>query len=561
MSEKRLSGWTFETAPDWPWKTQMLKPGDHFPNYGSLDSFLPPEKRHFGTHVVAGIGSGKSYFLGSVLLMDNLEKGVPTILFDTGDTTHYFFKSLLSKAENTKYAKRIVWAALPGLDFAVLPFPLYYKAEEDESAFTTSQRFPEVLQKIDPELSQAPVQGYNPLWQIATQAGRILITLGYQITEMQNLLSHTDLWEERFKKALEIDPSLQDAVDFFTIQYPKWSEMLKTSVYRKLTLFTADKTLRAVFGASSPGIDWQKVVDEKLVVLFDFGRVQSLELRRFLMLWIFQSLYEFIRFHSDKRTVPIAVIIDELSEMVNLGMDKGQGLESDLSSWINFLMRKYAVWLTVAHQEMYQFSEGIQALLLSMGTQVIGRVSNMDDSLQLAKSFFPIDPLKAKRTRYVIRPDVYIDEDGNPTQAVESTYMGPRIMPTSYGKDHIEEDPVEYTLPEQHYENAYKMTNLNPYWFFIRKAGVNEIGLYTTIHHYRANPVNEELYKEYHRHFLEWSIQDHYQRTEPILSEIQKRLVDTGKKEQKTKSDLKPKPKQEEQPPQKVKIIGKKLND
>ena len=486
-----------------------------------LEDNFPPEKRNEGIHIVGQRGCGKSRLLAQLAIND-YQSQIPTVIFDNGSTIDNFFCRILDRKIDPS---RIAWVNMAGTPDHVTPFPLFYRIGR-ETAFDISQRFIEVVSRIDPVLEQAGVMGLNPLWQIATNAGQILAVLGMQITEMYHLMYHTAEWKELFRKAIEFDPSVTQAVDFFTLQYPDWPEQWKASLTRKIMMFTSNDKFRAIFGASEPVLDWQKIMDENLTVLLDFRTIHNEELSRFLMQWVFYSLRDFLLRRGEGQD-PISVYVDELSAMFGKGHIN---LSVDLDFLLNNMMRRYNLWLTFAHQDK-QFNDDVWNLLLGMGTQVFGRIGIMDTALHLAKGFFTIDPLKVKRTKLMRKPTIRTDKEGRITQE----YM--RHIGDVF---HIEEEGVEYTIPEQHYENAEKLKALPKFAFYIRVAQE------TKLQHIKTN-LNFGLWpseKPYHIASLKMNASDRFNReTDLILKEIENRFPTVKKSSPK------------------VKIKGKKLND
>lgn len=573
------------------------------------------KNRNEGIHIVASRGSGKSRLLGRHIAMDDYIQEIPTVVFDNGDTIDNFLdvrRRFFQHSGLTDYgfSERIVYVpvgwempfkyhSVSELGSRVTHFPLYYGLG-NESAFDVSQRFVETVRRLDPDLSGASIQGYNPLWQIGTMAGKILVALDMQITEMLDLMLHTDLWEGRFREALAKDPAVADAVEFFTLQYPKWPEQWKASLVRKLTLFTADDNLRAMFGKSKPFINWQEVVNKKQMVLLDFRGVHNEELSRFLMLWIFSSLRDFVLYRGTGGS-PISIIVDELSSMMNLSDTSGTSLiAKDLDRLLNTIMRRHNLWITFAHQAMNQFPDSIQALLLGMGTQVMGRIDNMDDALHLAKSFFPVDPLKTKRTVTRERPGKFLylyiqDPDPYPDKPIDSIVQAGdgwtkrKISQSSYYSikrlarpafddkrgyyeivsnhlisklnkywlatyDEFVNEPVEYTIPEQHYDNANTLVSLPKFYFLVRMAGENRVGWHSIE---KSKDFIDQVEVDRDKEML-WFNRMPDESVQDVAKAIQGRL-------EKPQAKPQPQPKTDapstKQPDPKIRIIGKRLND
>ncbi|MBK9714142.1 MAG: hypothetical protein IPO81_22985 [Kouleothrix sp.] len=125
----------------------------------------------------------------------------------------------------------------------------------------------------------------------------------------------------------------------------------------------------------------------------------------------------------------------------------------ELQRLVNVLMRRYNIWLTVAHQNMSQFaySESLQNLLLSLKTQLIGTVDLLDDALLLARRLFTVDPEKVKRTEG--RYDTY-------TKPI-SVYREQRV------RELIDIHETDYPMHEQYYKWAQSLMNLKTFLFLL----------------------------------------------------------------------------------------------
>ena len=83
-------------------------------------------------------------------------------------------------------------------------------------------------------------------------------------------------------------------------------------------MFLLEPTMEAIFGAESPGIDWSHVVEKRMAVLLDFRHVLDIERRRFMMVWSFNYLLDFVKHRGAGRHRPIGLIIDELTSLFSV---------------------------------------------------------------------------------------------------------------------------------------------------------------------------------------------------------------------------------------------------
>lgn len=313
-----------------------------------------------------------------------------------------------------------------------------------------ARRFPATVAKVDPSLESAPILGLNALNLISTRAGIVLSGLGLQITEAADLLARPERWEARLADLADAAPECRSAVRFFLEEYAELGPGARnnvTSAFRtKLDMFELDPRTRAMFGWHEPGIDWDKVLRARQVVLLDFRHEHDPDRRRFKMMWAFQSLFEYIKQRGRVRSNPISVIVDELTELSNFEVGGVDIFAKDIDALVNVYARNCMVWLTIAHQEAFQLSERMLQTLMSMGTQVLGVTTDMDAALDLARQYLPYRPHWTKRVDRVWM--------SNPA-------TGPYV---------IDQVPVEFSVEEQQHLEAERFKRLGLFEFLVRPA-------------------------------------------------------------------------------------------
>jgi hypothetical protein len=425
---------------------------------------LSDEVRSMGIHIQAGKGSGKSRLMGRVIALHDFNQGTPQNADDpNGATTDNFLDALarlvarlasegkISPEEQKRLWWRVRYVDMSGKSGYVTPFPLYYRLGK-ESLNDIAWRFLEAIRRLDPNLQDAPIQGWNAIAKLGSRMGMVLAALGCQITEAYSLLNEPKAWKGHLQQlaASTSDQGLRMAVEFFLRDYPEWKdqdrERAKSALETKLDMFALDPSMRAMFGAAAPGINWQEVVDKGQTVLLDFRNEQNREHRRFKMLWAFLYFLEYIKHRGRGRHRPVGLIIDELTALYNFDIQAGADIfASDLDELINQIARDFRVWLTLAHQEQFQIDEKSHKTLMTMGTQVLGVTTDFEAALTMAQAFFRIDPHKVKRYERVWMTDIF----------------GPLVV------DHR---PVEYTVEEQDRMAATQFKDLGLFQFLVRPA-------------------------------------------------------------------------------------------
>ena len=112
-----------------------------------------------------------------------------------------------------------------------------------------------------------------------------------------------------------------------------------------------------MYGASDPGIDWEKAVAEKWMVIFDYRHVTNIQERIFASQVDLNHLLEFIKYRGHGRHRPIHLAIDELAALFPMVGLAAEQLASDLDALINQYARNYRLFLCpLTTQELYQYS-------------------------------------------------------------------------------------------------------------------------------------------------------------------------------------------------------------
>jgi hypothetical protein len=296
-----------------------------------------------GIYLLAGRGTGKSRLLGRKIAIQDFFAGFPQVIFDPIGATidNFLDKVLWFLSDHPHLApdgvlERIIYVDMSGKDGVIVPFPLYYKLGTERSLLEISERYLQTIIKSNPDLFHAQVLGWPPLHRIGVYTGMILAALGYQITEAENLLRQPEQWDSRFTEAERRYPEAAPAVSFFRNEYIPMREQdrsrLTTPFLDKIFTFSLDPTLRAMFGASKPGIHWNDVAKKGQTVLLDFRREQDEEMRRFKMLWAFDYLYSWIKARGRSDENPFGVIIDEFAHMTQKVAGNTNPLAQDLLS-------------------------------------------------------------------------------------------------------------------------------------------------------------------------------------------------------------------------------------
>lgn len=403
-----------------------------------------------GVGIHAGSGSGKSAMLGKSLCLQDFLRGLPQVVFDPhGPLIDNF---LLSVDALPPEAQRVLWPRVRYVDLSgkgerVTTFPLLYRLA-DESLRDAADRFLEALRKVNPQLARAPILGFPAIVRVGRPVLMILAALGEPITAAEQLLQYPEAWEARIEAAIRIHPELAAAAAYLGGEYrtlkPAERQSLTRSFLVEIAPFALDPTMRDMFSHSVGSIDLSEVEAQRQVVLIDARRETNTFRRAFKTRWVYEWFLSYIKARGTTYTLPIGLVIDELTELTNQVSVDVDLYARDLDELINVYARNYGVWLTLAHQEMFQLSPDVQRSLLTMGTQVFGVTADFEAAQRTAQQFFAIDPYHVKRVENVWGSD-------------------------GYGSTVVEERDAYMSVDEQVLLAAQRLMALQPFEFLVKR--------------------------------------------------------------------------------------------
>jgi hypothetical protein len=409
-------------------------------------------------------GAGKSRALGRIIGYQDFRRGVPGVIFDPiGGTIDNFLDKIgrLPLEQRSQLWKRVRYVNMNGQDGRVIPFPIYYRAYENEPVSAVSRRYVATLIRSDPALSTAPILGENALTQTGLAVGIVLTALGMGVSEAWSLLNEPDIWDSRLISLANADPDTEEAVAHLRAlaKLPAQGREMKVSSFEtKLTPFRFVPTVRAMFSATTPGISWDEVVRDGQIVLLDFRHVDK-QMKKFSLLWVYNSFLEFVkrRGHGFDHQ-PISLILDELSYFLHSSGDDSDLLTADINELMNGIARSHRLWVTIAGQELFQLPERLQKTVLASNV-LLGQTSDEETAKLLASRFYDWDMYKVKKTDAVMG----VTRDAMPG------WPGASVIPAKHGVVAVR--TTEITYEEHIYETSRRFLRLKSGTFLL---GVGE---------------------------------------------------------------------------------------
>jgi hypothetical protein len=419
---------------------------------------LLKEARARGLVFFGAPGVGKSRYFGRVLCwLDFVDEMIGQAVIDPiGGTIDNFLSKIvtilryLPESEHQKVWERIIYVDMHDTDGYISPFPLYYTLQ-NESLWEISDRPLQTFLKSDPNLLTAPRSGWNALRKIGTYTGMALKALNEPITSAEEFLRNPSQYFSRLSRAQSQYPELAEVLSYFRNEYgklrPSEREQLSGSFKEKIFPFTLNPTLGAIVGGNAPAINWPEVAEKKQIVLLDFRHVQG-EMRRFLLLWVFDCIYAYIKTRG-RNPQSFGLIIDEFVALTQKVVGENP-MTQELAEFIQQYQRGAQIWLSIGLQSPLSLDHDMQQTVLSLGTLIIGQAPTKAAAGVLADTLCFPNPHHIKHERVIQR---------NPY-----SYRGVLTVP----EPQIE--PVFMPMPEQRELFIQRIQRLGRYSFMLRPA-------------------------------------------------------------------------------------------
>jgi energy-coupling factor transporter ATP-binding protein EcfA2 len=408
-------------------------------------------------------GSGKTTLLALLALL-LLRKGRAQVIIDPlGTLSEALLSLLLRSLQHVPLDKHAaIWQKLRYIDLGnrdvITPFPIYVQ-REGESLWETSDRLLNVLELSHPNLITQSSVTWPRARRVASNAGAVLASLGFQLTEVEDLLFNTLEWEKsgRFKQALK-HPEAAAAVSYFREQYLPLTRAEKHNLtgtfLDHVFRFSRIPSLRLLFGSSSQGIDWEEVEQQQQTVILDFKGIRDPAAKRFALLWIFQNLYEHIK-QLGRRETSLGLLVDEFAALTQKVTADENPLAVLLDEFMQQYMRNHRIFFSCAFQSLNQIDEQLRNTVLSLGTLVVGRLATMEEARLLADVLFQTDPYFVKHWRKVWGTETLVNEHNRIIGRVNVV---------------LDHEPEHMPLPEQLELASQQLTKLGVFHFLCRPA-------------------------------------------------------------------------------------------
>jgi hypothetical protein len=333
-------------------------------------------------HIIGLTGQGKSKLLASTYVQ-LLRQHIPAALIDPHADLCDDVLALLNDAgyfANSATASRFRYIDFGRKD-RFLPFNILKTPYRPHD---TARHVVEACKRVWPALGD----GAAPMFEnVMLAACLTLIDNGLPVTETPRLIT-----DKCFRDMLLQRVSDQQVVRFWRATFDRLSvkdqlDQAQSSL-RRIFLLTFSETLRYSLGQPENALDFRKLMDEGISVVFNLGGLDE-ETQRFLGCLLTVGYENAALARADTpvwERKPYHLLMDEFSMFSATSED---GLARILS-----LARKYNLSLGLAHQTFSQTSERIRGAL-GNAMRIVFRLQP-DDAAWMAQQIGEYDPLETK---------------------------------------------------------------------------------------------------------------------------------------------------------------------
>ncbi len=350
---------------------------------------VPPERRPYvldasyvaqHKHIIGVTGTGKSKLLASIYVQ-LLNQGIACALVDPhGDLATDILGVLL---DTGYFAQPEAYDRLWYVDFsnreAFLPANIL---DQPYDAHTVARNLVEVFGRAWSALAGGAAPNFE---NILLASVFVLVENQLPLTALPRLLS-----DQPYRDQLLTHVSDPQIVAFFHARFDKWkgSSVLLESTLRRIFLLTFSPTLRYTLGQRDNALQFRRLMDEKVSVLYNLGGLDEAT-QRFLgcLLTVGYEVAALSRADTpEEERTAYHLIVDEFS------MFSAQS-EASFERMLS-LTRKYGLSLVLTHQTWSQASERLRGAL--QNTLSIAFKLGRSDAEWAAKRLGTYDPYRIK---------------------------------------------------------------------------------------------------------------------------------------------------------------------
>jgi hypothetical protein len=334
--------------------------------------FFPERDRLKHIYILGSTGSGKTKLIESFIRQDILGGQGFALIDAHGDLSQNILKYLayLASGEDSLSFLECLSEKLiliePFNPQAAIGFnPL--EANEKTSPFSISAEFMGIFKKIWQDAHWGP-----RMEELLRNAFITLSESGLTLLEAVPLLTNA-----AFREKLVQSLGHGEVKDYWVFRYGSLSDRMQAQyrepVLNRLSVFTADPSVRLMIGQAKSSLDFRKIMDEGKWLIINLSKGHLRE-NLYLLGALFVAKLKLSAMSRvdlpENARLPFTVYVDEFQNFI------GEDFETILSE-----ARKYGLSLCLAHQNLNQVDLRLRASILgNVATQIFFRLSHHDAS-------------------------------------------------------------------------------------------------------------------------------------------------------------------------------------
>lgn len=328
-------------------------------------------------HVIGVTGQGKSKLLAASYVQ-LLRQGIPAALIDPHADLADDVLSMLN--DEGLITERFLYVDFGRKDF-FLPFNIL---KTRYSAHDTARHVVEVCKRVWPALGAGAAPAFE---NIVLHGAYALIETGYALTDLPTFIVNKGFRDQVLSQVS--DPRVISFWRDYFDQLPERDRAEEVqSAIRRMALLTFDPTMRYSLGQKENVLDFRKLMDDGISVVFSLGGLDE-ETQKFLGCLLTVG-YEVAALSRADQALwerkPYHLFLDEFSQF---SATSEEGLARILS-----LARKYQLSLVMAHQTFSQTSDRIKGAL-GNAMRIVFQLEP-DDAAWMAQQLGEYEPHEVK---------------------------------------------------------------------------------------------------------------------------------------------------------------------
>lgn len=315
---------------------------------------LKTKDRQAHKHIMGISESGKSFLLAK-MIVDMIMQGIPVSVIDPhNDLAHDILRLLFERGYfNRKDAFQKLWYVDLARRDCSIPWNVLMQTDgkgQPVPLDVVAENMKDVLKRFFPAMSG----GAAPVFENIVQYSAVCLRAnGLPLTKIGRLLTDFDWRESLLANCLHAQ-----TLEFFHTRFDKWDAKKRAedieSTLNKISIITLSEPLWGCLSQRENALDHRRIIDRGISVIYNLGELSE-DAKKLAGCFLASSYEKAALARSDMPETAARrehqLVIDEFASFAN-----AESLSTILSQ-----VRKYKLYLTLAHQTWDQLSEKLQS--------------------------------------------------------------------------------------------------------------------------------------------------------------------------------------------------------